>query len=68
MKRIAVHAPLELGGMNMPSIETMQDIKQGITLVMRQLQLDQEIATDFRILLSQAQLEFGIQTSEPDTR
>ena len=41
MKRIAVHAPLELGGMNMPSIETMQDIK-GITLVMRQLQFDQE--------------------------
>jgi hypothetical protein len=59
MKRIAVYAPLELGGINYPSIETIQDQK-GITLLLRQLQWwDKDIALDLRILISQAQLEAG---------
>ena len=45
IKRIVVYVPEELGGINFPSIETIQDQK-GITLLVRQLQWDEEIATD----------------------
>ena len=58
MKRIAVYAPLELGGVNFPSIETIQDQK-GISLFVRQLQSGKEIASELKILLSVAQLESG---------
>ena len=62
MKRIIAYAPNELGGMNIPSIETIQDQK-GIQLVVRQLQWGKEVATDLKILISIAQLEAG--TLEP---
>ena len=58
MKRIAVYAPVELGGINYPSIESIQDQK-GISLFVRELQAGKEIATDLKILLSLAQLESG---------
>ena len=61
MKRIAVYAPLEYGGINYPSIETIQDQK-GIGLVMRQLQLGKDISQDLRILIQTAQLESGMTT------
>jgi hypothetical protein len=48
-----------MGGFNFPSLETIQDQKN-IMLVMRQLQLGQELATDLRIVISQAQLESGL--------
>jgi hypothetical protein len=59
MKRIALEAPIELGGINYPSIETIQDQKN-ISLVLRQLQQGKELATDLRILISQVQLESGL--------
>ena len=59
MKRTAVYAPLEYGGINFPSIETIQDQK-GIALVMRQLQMGKEIALDLKILIGRAQLESGM--------
>jgi hypothetical protein len=59
MKRIAAYAPIKMGGFNFPSLETIQDQKN-IMLVMRQLQLGQELATDLRIAISQAQLESGL--------
>jgi hypothetical protein len=59
MKRIAAYAPIEMGGFNFPSLETIQDQKN-IMLVMRQLQLGQELDTDLRIVISQAQLESGL--------
>ena len=59
MKRIAVYAPLEYGGINYPSVATIQDQK-GIALVMRQLQLGKELSHDLRILIQTAQLESGM--------
>jgi hypothetical protein len=58
MKRIALHAPLELGGFNYPCMQTIQDQKN-ISMAVRQLQLGKEIAIDFKICLSQAQLQSG---------
>jgi hypothetical protein len=58
MKRIALHAPLELGGINYPCFQTIQD-QRNISLVLRQLQHGKELAMDFRICLSQAQLQSG---------
>jgi hypothetical protein len=57
--RIVVYAPEEFGGLSYPSMETIQDQK-GITLFLRQLQWNQEIAQDLRILLSHAQLDSGL--------
>ena len=61
MKRIAVYAPLEYGGINYPCIETIQDQK-GIGLVMRQLQWGKDISHNLRILIQTAQLESGMTT------
>jgi ribonuclease HI len=61
--RVIATAPEEFGGLSYPSMETIQDQK-GITLFLRQLQWNQEIAQDLRILISHAQpvpcLEEGI--------
>jgi hypothetical protein len=51
MKRIALYAPLEFGGINYPCFQTIQDQKN-ISLVLRQLQHGKELAMDFRICLS----------------
>eukprot|EP00956_Cyclotella_meneghiniana_P008413 scaffold11297_cov41-Cyclotella_meneghiniana.AAC.5 len=61
MKRIAVYAPLEYGGINYPCIKTIQDQK-GIGLVMRQLQWGKDISHNLRILIQTAQLESGMTT------
>jgi hypothetical protein len=59
MKGIAVYAPLDLGGISFPSIETIQDQK-GITLFLQQLQWGKEVAGDLHILISRAQLDSGL--------
>eukprot|EP00956_Cyclotella_meneghiniana_P019828 scaffold34484_cov39-Cyclotella_meneghiniana.AAC.4 len=59
MSRKVLRAPIELGGIALPNVQTIQDQK-GIVNVMRQLQLGKEIATDFRILPAQAQLDSGL--------
>lgn len=59
MSRTVLTAPIELGGIAYPNMETLQD-QLGITNVMRQLQLGKEISTDLRILVAQAQLESGL--------
>ena len=61
MAQIDIYAPLEIEGINFPSLQTIQDTK-GIQLLLRQLQLDQEISKDFRITLSHIQLQSGIIT------
>jgi hypothetical protein len=61
MKRIAVYAPLELGGANVPSIESIHD-QMGIQYFVRSVQWGKELATDIRIVLSRAQLYSGICT------
>ena len=58
MNRTVLRAPIELGGIALPNVQTIQDQKW-IVNVMRQLQLGKEIATDFWILLAQAQLDSG---------
>jgi hypothetical protein len=61
MVRVVVHGPLELGGINFPSFQVIQDYK-GIDLLLRQLQLDQEISKDIKITLSHIQLQSGLIT------
>ena len=61
MARIPVYAPVNLGGIGYPCLESIQDYK-GIQLFLRQLQWDQELSTDIRIVLSIAQLEPGYVT------
>jgi hypothetical protein len=61
MKRIAVYAPLELGGANFPSIESLQD-QMGIDHFVRSVQWGKELATDIRIVLSRVQLYSGLCT------
>ena len=61
MARIPVYAPVNLGGIGYPCLESIQDYK-GIQLFLRQLQWDQELSTDIRIVLSIAQLESGYVT------
>jgi hypothetical protein len=45
MKRIAVYAPLELGGANVPSIESIHD-QMGIQHFVRSVQWGKELAMD----------------------
>jgi hypothetical protein len=59
--RIILHAPEEFGGISFPSMEIIQDQK-GISLFLRQLQWNQEVATDLRIVLSHAQMDSGFVT------
>eukprot|EP00956_Cyclotella_meneghiniana_P003279 scaffold3976_cov45-Cyclotella_meneghiniana.AAC.9 len=59
MSRKVLRAPIELGGLALPNMQTIQDQK-GMVNVMRQLQLGKEIATDFTILLAQPQLDSGL--------
>jgi len=59
MPRVVVYGPTELGGISYPSLETIQDQK-GISLFLRQLQCDKDVAIDLRILLSRAQLDSGL--------
>ena len=59
MPRVVVYGPNELGGISYPSLETIQDQK-GISLFLRQLQWDRDVANDLRILLSRAQLDSGL--------
>ena len=61
MPRAVVYAPLELGGIGYPSIETIQD-HQSIGHFVRHLQWGKKIATDLRIALSHAQLQSGMVT------
>ena len=61
MKRAVIYAPLELGGIGYPSIETIQD-QQSIGHFVRHLQWGKEIATDLKIALSHAQLQSGMVT------
>lgn len=61
MKRVAVYAPLELGGIGYPFIGTIQDQK-GIGHLVKHLQWNKEIGNDMRILLSVAQLHSGFTT------
>ena len=61
MKRVAVYAPLELGGIGYPFIGTVQDQK-GIGHLVKHLQWNKEIGNDMRILLSAAQLHSGLTT------
>jgi hypothetical protein len=61
MKRIAVYAPLELGGANFPSNESLQD-QMGIQHFVLSVQWGKELDTDIRIVLSQAQLYSGLCT------
>jgi hypothetical protein len=61
MKHIVLQAPLELGGLNYPCLQTIQDQKN-ISLVLRQLQQGKEMATDLKVLISQVQLESGLVT------
>jgi hypothetical protein len=61
MKRIAMYAPLELGGANFPSIESLQD-QMGIDHFVRSVQWGKELATDIRIVLSRVQLYSGLCT------
>eukprot|EP01082_Thalassiosira_pseudonana_P000144 g43.t1 g43 contig1:96394-97323(+) len=61
MKRIAVYAPLELGGANVPSIESIHD-QMGIQHFVRSVQWGKELASDIRIVLSRAQLYSGVCT------
>jgi hypothetical protein len=61
MKRIAVYAPLELGGANVPSIESIHD-QMGIQNFVRSVKWEKELATNIRIVLSRAQLYSGLCT------
>ena len=58
MKKVIVHAPLELGGIGLPSIQCLQDQK-GIQHLVRQLEWGREPAENVRITLSQLQLQAG---------
>ena len=57
--RAMVYAPVDFGGMDIPSIATIQDQK-GISHFVRHLQWGREISKDTRIVLSQVQLESGL--------
>lgn len=59
MARVPLYAPIEYGGIGYPCLESIQD-KKGVTLFLRQLQWDKELAMDQRILLTVAQLESGL--------
>ena len=54
-KKAVVYAPLELGGIGLPSIQCLQDQKD-IQHLVRQLEWGREPAEDMRITLSQLQI------------
>ena len=58
MKKAVVYAPLELGGIGLPSIQCLQDQK-GMQHMIRQLKWGREPAEDVHITLSQLQLQTG---------
>jgi len=59
MKRAVVYNPLDLGGMEHPSIGTIQD-KKGIGHLVRHPRWGKEIGQDLKILILQAQLLYGL--------
>ena len=49
MARAVVYGPLDLGGMEYPSMSTIQDVK-GISHFIKHLQWNKEVGTDLRLL------------------
>ena len=57
--RAVVYGPKEYGGIEYPYIGTIQS-KRGIAFFVKQIQWGEELGTDLRITLSQAQLQSGL--------